>query len=47
MCKANDSKKELINSDKGFWFDQLPKDNYYNSISVYFRQKFKAVGHEY
>ena len=40
MRKANDSKKQLVASDKGFWFDQPPKDN--NSISVYFGQKFKA-----
>ena len=42
MRKANDSKKHLLASDKGFWFDQPPKDN--NSVSASFGQKFKADG---
>ena len=45
MRKANDSKKQLVASDKGFWFDQPPKDN--NSVSAYFWQKFKADGLEH
>ena len=27
LPKANDSKKQLVASDKGFWFDQPPKGN--------------------
>ena len=44
MPKANDSKKQLVASDKVLWFDQPPKDN--NSVSAYFGQKFKADGLE-
>ena len=36
MHKANDSKKQLVASDKGFWLEQPPKDN--NGISMYFRE---------
>ena len=42
MRKANDSKKQLLASDEGFWFDQPPKVN--NSVSAYFEQKIKADG---
>ena len=42
MRKAN---KQLVASDKGFWFDQPPKDN--NGVSAYFWQKFKADGLEH
>ena len=42
MRKANDSKKQLVTSDKGFWFDQARIDN--DSVSAYFGQKFKADG---
>ena len=44
MSKANDSKKQLVANDQGFWFDQPSKGN--NSVSAYFRQKFKADGLE-
>ena len=45
MRKGNDSEKQLVASDKGFWADQPTKDN--NSISAYFGLKFKADGLEH
>ena len=45
MRKANDRKKQLVTSGKGFWFDQPPEDN--NSVSAYFGKKIKGDGLEH
>ena len=42
MRKANDIKKQLLASERGFWADQPPKDN--NSVSAFFGVKFKSDG---
>ena len=45
MREANYSKKQLIASDHGFWFNQAPMDK--ESVSAYLGQKFKADGLEH